>query len=138
MTNQATATASAKSQSKTPVPRATRGASSTGNSEGSSVFDRLYKTSTASSKTRKTTGPAVNKCILDREGKDGGKNTNARTKPVTRRRPATKKTASNIDQPAYLRLYSKGTASTAAKKVNSDAPSQEVNRSALKPKNVQA
>ena len=98
------------------------------NNTSGSVFDRLYNTSTASSKTRKVTGPVVNKCILGRE-KDvaGGK----------ARRDNAKENASQTGKKqiakkqVFNRLYEKGTAASSSKRIASE-------RSAMKPKNQQS
>ena len=105
------------------------------NDASGSVFDRLYKTSTASSKTRKVTGPVVNKCILSRESE-------AMMGKATRKENAgpigTKKTAK---KQVFNRLYEKGTAASSSKRItqerNGGQTSSRVARSAMKPKNNQ-
>lgn len=95
---------------------------------GTSVYDRLYKASTASSKCRKEVAPVVAKNVLLRENEDPvTKNSAGKVRPSTNRRPKkTVTTSSSSDGAVFNRLYNKGTASSVSK-LSSRAP--------MKPKN---
>lgn len=122
-------TSEATTKSSSKIPRKARQ-----NSEGS-VFDRLYKTKTISSSTRKITAPVVTKCILAREDEIekhvviSKKRRQAPVKPslpppttTTTRRRRTKNSS-----------YLSDTISSSSKTTNTAKESSR--RGALKPKN---
>eukprot|EP00980_Cylindrotheca_fusiformis_P024087 scaffold11525_cov135-Cylindrotheca_fusiformis.AAC.3 len=110
---------------------------STDTSREGSIFDRLHKTSTASSRTRKVTAPVLPKNILTRDENDEKcVSKPARPRRIIRAtRPAPK---NHNDGPVFDRLYKQGTISSSTKRKASlregqaAAPSK---RAALKPKN---
>ena len=107
-------------ESKLPEKRPVRTPASRDSSK--SVYDRLYKTSTASSKARKEVAPVVAKNFLMRENEDPSQ------KPVvaqSKRRPK-KPTPHSSQDAVFNRLYNKGTASSVSK---------HSSRAPMKPKN---
>eukprot|EP00934_Nitzschia_sp_Nitz4_P003782 Nitzschia sp. Nitz4//scaffold150_size53981//9997//10347//NITZ4_006671-RA/size53981-processed-gene-0.15-mRNA-1//1//CDS//3329537053//3772//frame0 len=116
MTFDTTSSATSKRSEKIPV----RSGSSR---ESGSVYDRLYKTSTACSKNRKEVAPVQAKNILMRENENSVPTKQTNRKINGRPKHALKKpTMKSADGAVFNRLYSQGTASS---------------RAALKPKNVE-
>jgi hypothetical protein len=105
----------------------------TATTSSKSVYDRLYKASTASSKNRKEVAAVIPKNILTRENEDPG------VKPSMRKgqaqNPRQKKTtkSSSSDGEVFSRLYSKGTASSLSKR--SENTHECSSRGPMKPKN---
>lgn len=131
MTNDSIQTTTSKRSEKIPI----RSGPSSGN-----VYDRLYRTGTASSKIRKEVAPVKSKNILMRENEDPLTKTTVSTKgrPVTRRPKKPLQTKSVEESGAvFNRLYAKGTASSTSKRSNSDVhkPASDSSRVAMKPKN---
>ena len=92
-----------------------------------SIYDRLYKASTASSKCRKEVAPVVTKNILMRENEDPVVNKPSKKSRIPTKRPIKKKPMQTSgDGAVFNRLYAKSTASSASK-LSSRAP--------MKPKN---
>lgn len=112
MTSDSVSTKPTKKLEKIPIRSSSR----------ESVFDRLYKTSTASSKTRKEVAPvkAINVLMRENEEPTAKKipSRNVRPKPL---RPVKKPSTSVAESGVFNRLYEKGTASS---------------RAAMKPKNT--
>lgn len=105
-------------------------------SSKSSVYDRLYKAGTASSKNRKEVAAVVQKNILTRENDEPPitKTAMRKSRASTQRVKKATKTTSTTNGEVFSRLYSKGTASSVSKRSGcvSDAAST---RSPMKPKN---
>jgi hypothetical protein len=127
-----------KHQSKIPrkAPRTTRSSSA----QGGSVFDRLHKSSTLSSRVRKQTAPVVTKCILTREENEEKFVSKRASRPRRNLRPkrpnATHKTTT--DGAIFNRLYSQGTKSSSSKRKASSTETETFVpsiRAVLKPKN---
>jgi hypothetical protein len=83
---------------------------STTASGGSSVFDRLYSNSTASSKIRKCVAPVTQKNFLSCHD-DGSKKTANRSGKKAATRPVKNTTTVSGGTAIHDRLYSRGTAS---------------------------
>jgi hypothetical protein len=98
-----------------------------------SVYDRLYKANTASSKNRKEIASVIPKNILMRENDEPANKPSTRT--VRSQNPRPKKTtkSSSTDGEVFSRLYSKGTASSMSKR-SENAHDSSV-RVPMKPKN---
>ena len=98
--------------------------------ETKSVYDRLYQTSTISSKSRKEVAPVVRKNILMRENEEPQTKSTARKVPHQKVRPKTVVAQTENDE-VFNRLYHKGTASSSSKRSNTDT----VSRVPMRPKN---
>lgn len=121
MTLNSATRSNAKSANKIPV-RA---------SKDSSVYDRLYKTTTASSKVRKEIAPVKAKNFLSRENEEPAPKRSSHKGNASRR---VKKTVTKpVDGTVFNRLYQKGTASSSSKRSGADA--ENIQRNPLKPKN---
>ncbi len=134
MTTHTTNSAATKRPEKTPAQRARDTAG-----KQTSVFDRLYKTSTASSKSRKNVGPAgIQKSYLDVRRDSNTKESVDRRKKTVTTTTRCKNGTAPTSEAVYSRLYGKGTASSVSKRVSTPtkAPSStRTSRAALKPKN---
>lgn len=131
MTTSSTRNNIAKRSEKMPT-RSTTSASS------SSVYDRLYRTGTASSKVRKEVAPVKSKNILMRDAVAKNNTRARRVRPRPKKRTLTN--PSSGGDSVFNRLYAKGTASTTAKKsVSGDIVKDQIegqpSRMAMKPKN---
>jgi ribosomal protein L4 len=100
-------------------------------SASGSVFDRLYNTSTASSKARKEVSPADNHNVTAGDKSAGSKRTGAPRKNATRRSKPVTKTGGAV----FSRLYEKGTASSVSKRSSQETTPGPVSRPPMKPKN---
>jgi hypothetical protein len=103
-----------------------------------SVFDRLHKASTVSSKTRKVTAPVVTKNILTRDENEE-KLVPTRTRQRRNARPLRRPPAGSSSKgPVFDRLYKQGTISSSTKRkvASKETPAAaQTQRAALKPKN---
>lgn len=103
------------------------------------IYDRLYKTKTVSSKTRKTYGKNITKCVLAREDQVEKQvvTKQPRRKSVRSRRPKSTKDTSR--GPVHDRLYKQGTASSSTRntlKKKEISSSIDKRRRVLKPMNI--
>jgi hypothetical protein len=133
MTTHPINSAATKRPEKTPAQRARDAAG-----KQTSVFDRLHKTSTASSKSRKTLGPVVQKSFLDDRRNGNTKESVDRRKKTVNTTTRCKNGTAPSSESVYSRLYGKGTASSVSKRVSTPtkAPSSaQTSRAVLKPKN---
>ena len=98
-----------------------------------SVYDRLYKANTASSKNRKEIADVIPKNGLTRENNDPANKPSIRKVCTQNPRPKKTTKTSSIDGEVFSRLYSKGTASSLSKRSeNVHDPSVRI---PMKPKN---
>jgi len=102
-----------------------------------SVYDRLYKANTASSKHRKEVAAVIPKNILTRENEEPTTNKSSIRKEgskIVRPRKVTKPLSDKGD--VFNRLYSKGTASSISKTRSEHVNSKDSSsRVPMKPKN---
>ena len=100
--------------------------------DSKSVYDRLYKTSTVSSKARKEVAPVVQKNILMRENEEPPTRPSGARKVPTHQKVHPKKVLGQSENDeVFNRLYQKGTASSTSKRSNTDT----VSRAPMRPKN---
>ena len=103
------------------------------------IYDRLYKTKTVSSKTRKTYGKTITKCVLAREDQVEKQvvTKQPRRKSVRSRRPKSTRDASR--GPVHDRLYRQGSLSSSTRntlKKKEISSSIDKRRRVLKPMNI--
>ena len=124
MTLESVSQSHTKNANKVPVRAANR---------NTSVYDRLYKATTASSKVRKEVAPVKAKNFLSRENVEPlSKVPSGKPRQSSTRRK--KVTVTKLeDGTVFNRLYQKGTASSVSKRTETDT--DEVKRVALKPRN---
>jgi hypothetical protein len=132
-------TATSSSTEMRPTKDPTRIRKKADNTREGSVFDRLHKASTVSSRTRKVAGPVVTKNILTRDENEE-KLVPTRTRQDRNARPVHRPAAgsSSKGRPVFDRLYKQGTVSSSTKKfvASKETPAAaQTQRAALKPKN---
>ncbi len=103
---------------------------STASRDSKSVYDRLYKAGTASSKARKGVVSDASKDTLMREHEEPVGKSTSRKVPPQNYRPK-KVTGTSTNGEVFSRLYQNGTASSVSKRSHTDA----VSRAPMRPKN---
>lgn len=98
--------------------------------DSKSVYDRLYKAGTISSKARKEVAPVVPKNILMRENEDPAGKPTIR-KVASQHLPPKKISGASGKGEVFSRLYQNGTASSVSKRSHNEVTS----RVPMKPKN---
>ena len=104
--------------------------------DSKSVYDRLYKASTVSSKSRKEVAPVVPKNVLMRENEDPvPKGNSQKSRSIPKDHPKKPATSSTSNGAVFNRLYEKGTASSVSKRSKVDTNVTSSARAPMRPKN---